>query len=282
MDASLRLHPWSVGFAWSDLPSPGRRLNRHEVDQFNADGYVILRSALPIDLVEAMRTVTDEAERAQATALAEVGGRSGISEGGAITFGSGLVVKYPVLRQVAGDALFVELALDLIGPDVDLYHDQLVYKKYEKPRRFPWHQDNGYAFITPQHYLTCWIPLVEATRDNGCPQLVPGVHRLGTLEHTYVDPLGWQCFQDPPAEPVLAEVAPGDVILFSSLSPHLTGPNLTESVRKAYILQYSAAGCTRLIGDPKAGPPADTVPVGHAPHQFPVARGGKRIELHHD
>ena len=35
----------------------------------------------------------------------------------------------------------------------------------------------------------------------------------------------------------------GDVIAFSSLAPHRTGPNLeTGSVRKAYILQYAPDG----------------------------------------
>jgi len=31
-------------------------------------------------------------------------------------------------------------------------------------------------------------------------------------------------------------------VLFSSLTPHRTGPNLTESCRKAYILQYAPEG----------------------------------------
>ena len=85
-------------------------------------------------------------------------------------------------------------AADLIGPDVNLYWDQAVYKKPEKPRRFPWHQDNGYTFIEPQHYLTCWIALTDATEDNGCPWVAPGLHRSGTLAHRYVEPLGYECF----------------------------------------------------------------------------------------
>ena len=34
----------------------------------------------------------------------------------------------------------------------------------------------------------------------------------------------------------------GDVVVFSSLTPHRTGPNLTGQVRKAYILQYAPDG----------------------------------------
>ena len=37
-------------------------------------------------------------------------------------------------------------------------------------------------------------------------------------------------------------VAAGGAVVFSSLTPHLTGPNLTDDVRKAYIVQYAPDG----------------------------------------
>jgi hypothetical protein len=41
------------------------------------------------------------------------------------------------------------------------------------------------AFVLPQQYVRCWTPLTTATIDNGGPQIVAGVHRLGTLsKHT--------------------------------------------------------------------------------------------------
>ena len=123
--------------------------------------------------------------------------------------------------------MFTDLCHDLVGPDVRLYHDQAVYKKPEKPRRFPWHQDNGYTFVEPQQYLTCWVALTDATLDNGCPHIVPGLHRLGTLRHHFIDPLGWEIFEDHP-DAIAAPVAEGGVVVFSSLTPHLTGPNTTD------------------------------------------------------
>ena len=92
-----------------------------------------------------------------------------------------------------------DLCADLLGPDVNLYWDQAVYKKPEKPRRVPWHQDNGYTYIEPQQYLTIWLALTDATEDNGCPVVAPGVHRMGTLAHTYVEPLGLRVLQRPAA-----------------------------------------------------------------------------------
>ena len=37
-------------------------------------------------------------------------------------------------------------------------------------------------------------------------------------------------------------LAAGSVAVFSSLTPHRTGPNLTSDTRKAYILQYAPDG----------------------------------------
>ena len=57
----------------------------------------------------------------------------------------------------------------------------------------------------------------------------PAWHAAALLR---LNPLGWECFSEPPQTSV-----PGDVPVFSSLTPHLTEPNLTGEVRKAYILQ---------------------------------------------
>jgi ectoine hydroxylase-related dioxygenase (phytanoyl-CoA dioxygenase family) len=167
-----------------------------------------------------------------------------------------------------------DLCADLLGPDVNLYWDQAVYKKPEKPRRVPWHQDNGYTYIEPQQYLTVWLALTDATEDNGCPVVAPGVHRMGTLAHTYVEPLGYECFSDPPRS-VAAPVAAGGAVVFSSLTPHLTGPNLTDDVRKAYILQYAPAGAETLVGDPGTGSPHARQPCDDPDRQFAVLRGGE-------
>jgi hypothetical protein len=63
-------------------------------------------------------------------------------------------------------------------------------------------------------------------------------------------------------------------VVFSSLTPHLTGPNTTDAVRKAYILQYAPAGAEVLRGDPSAGPPSLREPADAPDRQYPVLRGG--------
>lgn len=67
---------------------------------------------------------------------------------------------------------------------------------------------------------------------------------MGTLHHD-LTPLGLECLKDP--VPVAAWA--GDVVVFSSLTPHRTGPNLTDETRKAYILQYASDGAVVHFDD---------------------------------
>jgi ectoine hydroxylase-related dioxygenase (phytanoyl-CoA dioxygenase family) len=270
-------HPWNRSFAWESHGGPFEMLRADQAEQFDRDGFVVLPDVFDAERIGEIVEDIDrfEAELEERLHRAD-GGRIAIAESGAITFTTHLVTRSDRLRAFALDAVFAGLCADLIGPDANLYWDQAVYKKPEKPRRFPWHQDNGYAFVEPQQYLTCWVALTDATLENGCPQVACGRHRAGTLRHHHVDPLGWECFSDPD-DVAVAAVGAGGVVVFSSLTPHLTGPNTTDAVRKAYILQYAPAGAAVLEGDPWSDRPPEPRPADDAARQFPVIRGGKRV-----
>lgn len=272
-------HPWNTEFAWEDRHGPFRRLTDEQVSAFDRDGYVVIPELLDAATLAEVRAEIDAHEAETDALLATLENeRVSIAERGAITFSVHLTAKSPRLAELARHPAIGDLCADLIGPDVNLYWDQAVYKKPEKPRRFPWHQDNGYTFVEPQQYLTVWLALTDATADNGCPQVVPGLHRHGTLAHHFVDPLGWECLDDPAGDGydvVVAPVPAGGAVVFSSLTPHLTGPNLTDAVRKAYILQYAPAGATILRGDPHDGPPTERVTADAPERQFPILRDGR-------
>jgi ectoine hydroxylase-related dioxygenase (phytanoyl-CoA dioxygenase family) len=270
------LHPWNRDFTWQAGSPPYRTLTAEQATAFDRDGYVVVPGVFDAATVAEVVADTD---RFEAGVEAYLAGRADqrmlIAEAGAITFTTHLVTRSARLAAFAHHPFFTGVCADLVGPDVNLYWDQAVYKKPEKPRRFPWHQDNGYAFVEPQQYLTFWVALTNATADNGCPRVARGRHRHGTLAHTYVDPLGYECFRevDDIEDIVVAEVAAGGVVVFSSLTPHLTGPNLTGEVRKAYILQYAPRGAEVLRGDPSDEPRA-RVPADDPDRQFPVLRDG--------
>jgi ectoine hydroxylase-related dioxygenase (phytanoyl-CoA dioxygenase family) len=276
--ATPDLHPWNRGFAWEDGTGPFRQLTTDQVGQFDRDGFVVVPDVFDAATVAGIVDEIDGVEAGVEAFLADQEDeRFSIAEAGAITFSTHLVKHSPRLRAFSRHPFFTGVCADLVGPDVNLYWDQAVYKKPEKPRRFPWHQDNGYAYVEPQQYLTCWVALTDATAENGCPQVAPGLHRRGTLAHHYVEPLGWECLTDYDGA-ALAEVPAGGVVVFSSLTPHLTGPNLTGAVRKAYILQYAPEGAEVLQGTPGPDrPPKERVRADDPERQYPVLRDGQPV-----
>ena len=125
-----------------------------------------------------------------------------------------------------------------------------------------------YNFVSPQDYLTCWVPLVDATLENGCPWVMPGINRLGTIDHWHTE-LGWQCLNGMEGA-VPVEASAGDVVVFSSLTPHRTGPNSTAGERKSYILQYCHDGSVKIGEEGEQE-------QNHPDRQFPVVAGGQRV-----
>ena len=247
-----RLHPLNRDFRWQDAASEGlRRLSAGQVSQFNAQGFFVYRGAFTAAEIAAVTAAIDPLEKATDDFIREQkGGRHFISSTGAIIFTAHIVTKSRVLSGFAAHPVVKDICHDLIGDDVRLYWDQSVYKKTQVPQEFPWHQDNGYTFIEPQQYLTLWIPLVDVDEENGCPWIAPGLHRLGTLEHRLTK-LGYVCLDDVP-DAVAAPARAGDIVVFSSLAPHRTGPNLKQdTVRKVYILQYAPEGAKTTLQDGK-------------------------------
>jgi ectoine hydroxylase-related dioxygenase (phytanoyl-CoA dioxygenase family) len=248
MQTGARRHPLSRDFRWQDAPREGLRLlTADQVDRFNADGFFVLQGAFDPAEIAAVRAEVDPFEEAHAAYARERGGKVRLTDAEAITFTLHLVRKSAALKAFAAHPTIRDVCHDLIGPRVRLYWDQAVYKKTEQPRDFPWHQDNGYSFVEPQQYLTLWIPLMDVDERNGCPWIAPGLHRMGTLEH-WTTEIGLVCLEAAPGA-VAAPAKLGDVVVFSSLAPHRTGPNLSDDVRRAYILQYAPDGAVVRMAD---------------------------------
>jgi ectoine hydroxylase-related dioxygenase (phytanoyl-CoA dioxygenase family) len=237
----MQRHPRNTNFTWQPHRGPFRCLTDAQAGQYDEAGYFLLEKAFSAEEVAQVAAEIDPFEEKFSSMLRErYNGELGIAQADGITFTIHLVTRSEKLKTFSRHRVFQDICHDTLGPNARLYWDQGVYKKPGNPEEFPWHQDNGYTYTEPQQYLTCWVALTDATLENGCPWVVPGIHRMGTLKHER-SRWGWQCLFDPDnAVPVPARA--GDIVVFSSLTPHRTGPNLTSETRKAYILQYAPDG----------------------------------------
>lgn len=267
-------HPLNTGFTWAPSTAPCRFLAPEQARSFDELGFCVVEEAFDQATVAQVVAEIDPLEEELTDWLRrQQGGRVSIARADEITFTTHLVARSRRLRRLVGTPPLTDICADLIGPDVRLYWDQAVYKKPDTSASFPWHQDNGYAYVEPQQYLTCWIALTDATEDNGCPWVVPGLHRLGTLRHRPSE-VGLVCLESADAA-VPVPVGAGGIVVFSSLTPHCTGPNRTDAVRKAYIVQYAPDGACVVSRDERGS--VHRTPADAADRQFPVLAGGRVV-----
>jgi phytanoyl-CoA hydroxylase len=260
--------PRNTRFEWQQPGPPYRRLDDAAVLAYREHGFIAVRDAFDsAEIAHVIAAIDPFEAQTEVFLRTRDNGTFGIARAGEITFRPHLVREAPQLQAFSRHPVLLDLCHDLIGDDVRLYWDQSVYKKPDADKEFPWHQDNGYTYVEPQQYLTCWVALTDATVANGCPWIVPGLHRLGTLEHHWT-PLGFECLSEVEGA-VPVELRAGSIAVFSSLTPHRTGPNTTTGVRKAYILQYAADGA---VAYPDGKPPQR---CDAADRQYTVLRGGE-------
>lgn len=272
----MERHPLNTSFEWAPTRGPLRRITADQARRYDDDGFFVLEDAFDAATVRALLAEIDPIEAETEAVLRQLPEQKYfIARAGEITFAPHLVNRSVRLRAFCLDSLFADLVHDLVGPTVRLYWEQAVYKKPETAADFPWHQDNGYTYVEPQQYLTCWIALTDATESNGCPWVVPGLHRLGTLRHWMTD-LGWRCLEHAPGA-VAVPVRAGSIAVFSSLTPHRTGPNLTHGVRKAYIVQFAPDGARTLRPDPHGGAPLAAL-CADPERQFLLLAGGEPLD----
>jgi phytanoyl-CoA hydroxylase len=151
----------------------------------------------------------------------------------------------------------LDLVEDLIGPEI--YSNPVQHIRMKLPKRavarsgysglvsqIPWHQDNG--VILPEadaaNILTVWMPLTEATVENGCLQVIPRSHRADLIGHCPTEK-GVAIPEKliPTAQAVALPMQPGSVLLMTSRTVHSSLDNVTQGeIRISFDLRYQPVG----------------------------------------
>lgn len=128
------------------------------------------------------------------------------------------------------------------------FHSKLMQKEPKVGGAWEWHQDYGYwyknGFLYPDAMTSMMIALSEATKQNGCLQVLKGSHKMGRFEHNFA---GEQQGADMPfveealkiCERVYVELKPGDVLFFHSNLLHMSEANLSDKPRWSLISVYN-------------------------------------------
>ncbi|GDY14839.1 phytanoyl-CoA dioxygenase [Planctomycetota bacterium] len=135
----------------------------------------------------------------------------------------------------------------LIGPNIQLYHDQALFKPAGHGGPVPWHQDNGYWRCQPATLVSCWIALDDADADNGAMQLIPGSH---LSHHSHTSAEGTSALLDAEksidaSAAVLVPIKAGSCLFHHCRTLHYTAPNRSDRDRRAYIIHVMTPGTAR-------------------------------------
>lgn len=228
---------------------PTISLSNEQVEFFHREGYLAIPSITTQEEVARIREIYDRL-------FAQ---RAGRSEGNQFDLaGTDEEGKEAVMPQILGLAKYApELDDTLLKVNATAVIRRLTEESatcefghaiYKPPRispATPWHQDSAYwnpDFDYPGS-LSVWVPLQEATIENGCMWFMPRSHKLDILPHQSIgNDLRVHGLELQPDQlrhvrnPVVCPLPPGGATIHGAFTLHHAGPNKSDIPRRAIIL----------------------------------------------
>jgi ectoine hydroxylase-related dioxygenase (phytanoyl-CoA dioxygenase family) len=133
--------------------------------QYEKDGYVIVRGAIDADLVREAR------DHVRWLIARNPGVRPE-------QFHAHLAQSDPFWVRLVSDDRLVDIAAEFIGPDVALFATHYICKPPKDGQPVLWHQDGSYWPLEPMEVVTLWLAVSDSIPENGCMRVIPGTHRM--------------------------------------------------------------------------------------------------------
>ncbi|MEM9552345.1 MAG: phytanoyl-CoA dioxygenase family protein [Pseudomonadota bacterium] len=160
----------------------------------------------------------------------------------------------PAVFSLATHPNILDIAESLIGPE--LTSNPIQHVRIKPPERLvdasesrahvvstDWHQDRGVTLKSADNtqMVTVWLAITDATVENGCLQVKPGVeHEM--LPHCLSKQVAISDTFLPKRPAVPAPVKAGGAVVFHPLTPHASLPNTSDGYRWSFDLRYNVTG----------------------------------------
>jgi hypothetical protein len=170
-----------------------------------------------------------------------------------------IYLRFPWAYRIATSPRILDVAEDLIGPDILLYQNAAWVKNAGEDSFVSWHQDNTYFGHEPCEVLSIWIALSPSRPESGSVRFLPGSHRLGALPVRYdlrkenMLSSGQVADLDISAyTPVPVSLEPGEASIHHASLVHGSPPNLTGDRRMGITFVYHSPAL-RQLGEVRTG-----------------------------
>ena len=154
--------------------------------------------------------------------------------------------KYaPELAGTLYEANALAISQQLLGKDAHFLGDMAIFKPAGSGAPTPWHQDEAYWDPSVNyHNLSVWMPLQEATLENGCMVFLPGSQKQEIVPHQSIGGdtrvHGLEILEPVnEAEAVACPLPAGGATFHDARTMHFAGANHSAVPRRAYILGFS-------------------------------------------
>ncbi len=233
-------------------------LSREQVEFFKEAGYLAIEALTTPEDVAFLREIYDRL-------FAE---RRGREEGNQFDLaGTDEEGTEAALPQILGPAQYAPEMNDslllkncsralsqIFGRPVEAQFGHAIFKPPRTGAATPWHQDAAYWDPGSMHTaISVWVPLQEATLENGCMHFVPGSHRRDVLPHRPInnDPrihgleLEPDILEDATRGAVACPLPPGGATFHGGYTLHYAPANRSDIPRRALIMGASIGATPR-------------------------------------
>jgi hypothetical protein len=223
-------------------------LSDEQIRAFEADGYLLLGSTLTDEgLAEARR-------QCMAAWTAEKGEFDAEKTWLQNSLLPNIHHQAPIVRDYYFEGPLVDVAEQLIGPNLKGATSQLTFKMRGNTRPFGWHQDNGYGELDPYNALTCLTALDDTDQENGCLWIIPGSQKQGQIkiDHSAQDKHKQKDINldVDESQAVPAPLGAGECLIFSCFMLHKSDGNYsTDRDRRVLFLRYADADAVEVYND---------------------------------
>ena len=238
--------------------NPKRMVSDEDVQQFERDGYLVVRGFLSAEenaaLIEHFMQMQSDASKPDKPVRQHYQVKTMEEAQGDV-----LRVFPRVMMPHRFDKTSLEMMLDARSEEVlnALFGEQAIAAQsmfYFKPpgaRGQALHQDNFYLKVSPGTCMAAWFSLDDADDQNGTMFVVPGSHK-GDIQCPHAADLKTSFTTeevDIPEglEQVQVNLKAGDVLFFNGALIHGSYPNVTkERFRRAFICHYVPERMTEM------------------------------------
>lgn len=200
--------------------------------QYERDGFVVLREVLSRDecavlKAEGLRVLKEHARPNSSVFV-------------------GVAAASQVFYDLASDPRIAAALEPLMPEGIMFMSDKFVWKSGDARFGTPWHCDSAYWKNT-RPKISVWIPLDDATAQNGTLKVLPGAHKqdwqhgagdMTVTNNEFANTIS-SIPDDAPNE-MICEIPAGSLLIFSDRLPHASCPNTAGLDRYAIISTYHA------------------------------------------